>query len=120
MSAYPVLRVSTKGRRALKDRAAIELPVPQTPAKATRSKVLDGVDEKDAGLFESLRALRKKLASEQGVPPFVIFGDRTLHEMARVRPQTDEAFLSLFGVGQSKLEKYGPAFMNCIEASVVQ
>jgi ATP-dependent DNA helicase RecQ len=120
MSAYPVLRVSTKGRRALKDRAAIELPVPQTPAKATRSKVLDGVDEKDAGLFESLRALRKKLASEQGVPPFVIFGDRTLHEMARVRPQTDEAFLSLFGVGQSKLEKYEPAFMNCIEASVVQ
>jgi ATP-dependent DNA helicase RecQ len=120
MSAYPVLRVSTKGRRALKDRAAIELPVPQTPAKSMRSKVLDGVDEKDAGLFESLRALRKKLASEQGVPPFVIFGDRTLHEMARVRPRTDEAFLELFGVGQSKLEKYGPAFMNCIEASVVQ
>lgn len=112
--AYPTLRVTTKGRRALKERSSIELPVPQTPAKAVRSSVLKGVSDEDAGLFESLRALRKRLASEQGVPPFVIFGDRTLQAMARERPQTEEAFLDLFGVGQNKLEKYGEVFMECI------
>ena len=65
-------------------------------------------------LFEELRKIRKKLADEAGVPPFVIFSDKTLQDMGSRRPKTDEEFLEVNGVGTSKLEKYGEAFLTAI------
>jgi ATP-dependent DNA helicase RecQ len=62
--------------------------------------------------------LRKTIAAEQGVPPYVIFHDATLVEMVMARPVTTEAMLDLGGVGRSKLEKYGSAFLGALaEAS---
>ena len=58
----------------------------------------------------------KKLAESAHVPPFVVFSDRTLHEMARHYPTTDETMLAISGVGEMKLRKYGAAFMTVIEA----
>ncbi len=68
----------------------------------------------DAGLFEALRGLRRRLADEANVPPFVVFSDRSLIEMATYFPQSPERFLAIDGVGQRKLEKYGAAFMAAI------
>ena len=66
----------------------------------------------DHPMFEELRILRKQLADQEKVPPFVIFSDKTLKEMCEVRPTTEEAFLSVSGVGQMKLEKYGHIFIQ--------
>ena len=67
-------------------------------------------------LFERLRALRRKLADERGVPAYIVFSDRTLEDMATHRPQTEAEFLLVHGVGQKKLAEYGAAFMaECAE-----
>ncbi len=65
-------------------------------------------------LFEALRSLRKKLAEEKGVPPYVIFGDAALVEMSQRRPTTEAQFLDINGVGQVKLERYGAVFLGAI------
>jgi ATP-dependent DNA helicase RecQ len=65
----------------------------------------------DAGLFERLRALRKKLADERKVPAFVVFSDRALQDMAARKPQSRDELLDVHGVGQKKLEEYGDSFL---------
>ncbi|MDU0370333.1 DNA helicase RecQ [Hymenobacter endophyticus] len=82
----------TRGRKAAAAKAA-----PSTP---------------EAGLFEALRALRKRIADEQGVPPYVIFTDTTLQEMAVERPVNRNAMLAISGVGMKKFENYGEAFIR--------
>lgn len=67
---------------------------------------------KNDPLFEGLRILRKKIADEAGVPPFVIFSDKTLQDMCVKRPQTEEELLDVHGVGANKKEKYGEAFLE--------
>ncbi len=68
----------------------------------------------DLALFDSLRRLRLDLSRDQGVPPYVVFGDTTLTAMVRHRPTTLDAFARLSGVGQVKLERYGEAFLEVI------
>lgn len=65
-------------------------------------------------MFEELRKIRKKLADDAGVPPFVIFSDKTLQDMCSRKPTSEEEFLEVNGVGTSKLEKYGEAFLTAI------
>ncbi|WP_024336702.1 DNA helicase RecQ [Desulfotignum balticum] len=65
-------------------------------------------------LFELLRQKRKELADEAGVPPYAVFPDKTLMELATFFPRTETEFLNTFGVGKTKLEKYGPDFMALI------
>lgn len=65
-------------------------------------------------LFEELRTVRKKLADEAGVPPFVIFSDKSLQDMVARKPKDEEAFLEVSGVGANKLEKYGEYFLEAI------
>lgn len=67
---------------------------------------------KNDPLFEGLRILRKKIADEAGVPPFVIFSDKTLQDMCVKRPQTEDELLDVHGVGANKKEKYGEAFLE--------
>lgn len=67
-------------------------------------------------LFEELRVVRKKLADEAGVPPFVIFSDKALQDMVARRPKTEAEFLEVNGVGANKLEKYGEAFLEAIHS----
>ena len=68
----------------------------------------------DEVLFEELRELRKRLAFEAGVPPYIVFGDATLLQMAREKPADEAALLNITGVGQHKLEKYGSEFLDSI------
>ncbi len=69
----------------------------------------------DQPLFESLRALRRQLAEAQGVPPYVIFHDATLSEMARQRPATPAELARISGVGEGKLARYGEQFLLCVK-----
>jgi ATP-dependent DNA helicase RecQ len=69
-------------------------------------------DEND--LFETLRALRKRLSDEQGVPPYTVFSDATLRELASVKPRSQSAFRAINGVGDVKLERYGEIFVSAI------
>ena len=78
---------------------------------AKRCSVTKQIAKNDP-LFERLRVLRKKIADEAGVPPFVIFSDKTLQDMCAKRPQTEEELLEIHGVGANKLEKYGQAFLE--------
>ncbi|MFC6314799.1 DNA helicase RecQ [Lapidilactobacillus achengensis] len=105
---YPVLQVSPSGIAVLRGQAKVQR---KQAAQAQRSLPVN-----DA-LFQKLRALRLSLATEQGVPPFVIFSDKTLRDMVRLQPQTDADFLAVKGVGQSKLDKYGQLFMAEIGAA---
>ncbi|MFC5603875.1 DNA helicase RecQ [Sporosarcina koreensis] len=75
---------------------------------------------KDDPLFNQLRALRMKLAQEAGVPPFVVFSDKSLRDMAAKMPLSEEAFLEVNGVGAAKLERYGEAFMEEIKSFSAQ
>lgn len=71
----------------------------------------------DAALFERLRALRLQIAKKIGMPPHIVFSDKTLLDMAARKPRTDEEFLQVSGVGQRKLEQYGEQFMELIDQS---
>jgi len=74
----------------------------------------EALSDSELVLFESLRDLRRQLAAEQGVPPYVIFHDATLTEMVRARPEHPEDLLELNGVGRKKMERYGQAFVNAL------
>ena len=77
------------------------------------------LSEDDLRLFETLREIRKQLAEEQGVPPYVIFGDVALVQMSSDRPSTEEEFLEINGVGQVKLERHGTIFLEAIACDEV-
>lgn len=104
---YPVLKVTERGIQVLKGQESVYRKEPK--------KVQQLSDEETDTLFEVLRELRTDLASEAGVPPYVIFSDSTLKEMSRIRPSSRLEMLQIKGVGQSKLDKYGEAFLSRIK-----
>lgn len=104
---YPVLKVTESGITVLTGKKQVFKKEPK--------KVVQLSDEAADSLFEALRELRTDLASEAGVPPYVVFSDSTLKEMSQQRPQNRLAFLQIKGVGQSKLDKYGEAFLAVIK-----
>ncbi|MEC3640096.1 DNA helicase RecQ [Bacillus halotolerans] len=105
---FPTLFVSGKGRNVLRG----ELSVARK--EALKAEAITENDE----LFERLRTLRKHIAAEQGVPPFVVFSDQTLKDMSGKQPVNDEEFLSIKGVGEQKRAKYGRLFLEEIQAYV--
>ncbi|HBH6582949.1 TPA: DNA helicase RecQ [Enterococcus faecium] len=104
---YPVLKVTERGIQVLKGQESVYRKEPK--------KVQQLSDEETDTLFEVLRELRTHLASEAGVPPYVVFSDSTLKEMSRIRPSSRLEMLQIKGVGQSKLDKYGEAFLSRIK-----
>jgi ATP-dependent DNA helicase RecQ len=107
----PVLTVTQKGKGLLQGEVEVALRTPEEPDRERADHGWEGVHR---DLFEALRALRREVADERGVPPFVIFGDMTLRELARVRPVTAEAFLSVRGVGERKQADLGERFVALI------
>jgi ATP-dependent DNA helicase RecQ len=119
IAAFSVLKLTPAALRVLKAEEAVELARPRTVEKAPKKPaVAMELDIDDLRLFESLRDLRKKLAKESGVPPYVIFGDAALVEMSRERPRNELEFLNINGVGQVKLERHGSAFLEVIMADL--
>jgi ATP-dependent DNA helicase RecQ len=93
---------------------AIALPPPRTKGKNRKERAAAAANPVGDALFEALRALRRELAQEAGVPPYVIFHDATLREMATRRPADMRALGEIGGVGTRKLEAYGEAFLGVI------
>ncbi|MGM9891593.1 DNA helicase RecQ [Limosilactobacillus sp.] len=110
-SQYPVIQVATAGWAVLKGERTVSRRQEKSPDQSG-TRLAESPDV--AALFEQLRAKRRELAAEQGVPPFMVFSDRTLHDMARLKPQTQRDFLEVNGVGQRKLAQYGQSMMDTI------
>jgi ATP-dependent DNA helicase RecQ len=118
---YPVLALTESGIALLKDAAAApglalarqRRPVRgETPRRAAIET--ESWQDVDRDLFERLRALRLDIARSRGVPPYVIFHDTTLREMARLKPRSISDLLSVRGVGARKAEDLGEAFVRAI------
>jgi ATP-dependent DNA helicase RecQ len=122
IAAFSVLKLTAQSQRVLKAQETVQLARPRI-AEKTRHKPVAAAMALGSGeqrLFESLRRLRKQLAEERGVPPYVIFGDATLVEMSRQRPGNEAEFLAINGVGQVKLERHGADFLQAIARDAQQ
>ncbi len=109
---YPTLVITESGDRVLRGERSVQL-YKITQADSSRSGRTETADyNKD--LFEELRQVRFRLAESRGIPPYVIFSDAALIEMATALPQTDSDFTRIAGVGAFKLENYGPNFLEAI------
>ncbi|MED3788599.1 DNA helicase RecQ [Peribacillus frigoritolerans] len=105
---FPVLKVTNAGREVL---------LGQKKVLRKEIKKVSSISA-DHGLFEELRQLRKELASTENVPPFIIFSDASLKDMAVKLPRTEEEFLEVKGVGMQKFERFGDAFLQVISQYV--
>ncbi len=110
---YVTFKVSDTGRSFLKDREALTLAMPKRDVENQSSDSQKTLDY-DSTLFETLRTLRSQLAAERNVPPYAIFGDATLQQMAYYLPQSRESLSRISGVGASKLEELGEIFLSPI------
>jgi ATP-dependent DNA helicase RecQ len=114
LERFGALRLEAQCRPLLRGDESIQLrrDVKQQSTKRQTKTPLPG--DIDVSLWEALRERRRRFADEQGVPPYVIFHDRTLQEMCVDVPQTLSEFSRLNGVGERKLEKYGAEFLQVI------
>jgi ATP-dependent DNA helicase RecQ len=112
----PVLRLNDDSWRVMRGEQSVRLMQPKSGAPAQTRFAEASWEGVDSGLFDSLRALRRTLATERGVPPYVIFSDATLRDMARARPGSPDAFLNVRGVGERKLADLGQQFLAQIAA----
>jgi ATP-dependent DNA helicase RecQ len=111
--AYGGLSFGPGAKPLLKGGETLELVLP--PKRARRTRRDRAANPEGDPLFEALRARRRDLAKEAGVPPYVIFHDSTLREMAELKPTSLHALSRVAGVGAAKLDKYGAAFVEVIE-----
>ena len=112
----PVLLVTEEGRRVAAGKAEARLRAPIAPPVASKAGEGESWRGVDRSLFETLRELRKAIAEERDVPPFVIFSDTVLRDMARARPKTLEDLRGIKGVGEKKLVDLGERFLIAIAA----
>jgi ATP-dependent DNA helicase RecQ len=118
---YSILRLTDKARLILRGETELFLAKPPLKEKAKAAKKKKKIKRQDIAamdydenLFEKLRQLRKRLADDANVPPFIVFGDASLIEMAAKKPTVDAEFLAINGVGEQKLKNYGQEFMRVI------
>lgn len=113
---YGVLKLTPAARPVLKGETAVILGRPRDAAQTVEKgkKRAGGRRDYDQALFDHLRATRKRIADAAHVPPFVVFSDATLAEMARTRPKNPDEMLLVSGVGEHKLRQYGPAFLEAL------
>ncbi|MEF1330462.1 ATP-dependent DNA helicase RecQ [Vibrio campbellii] len=113
------LQLTEEARPLLRGDVTLELAVPRldTAARAAKSDKLTSKNY-DKKLFAKLRKLRKSIADEDGLPPYVVFSDATLIDMAEILPTSYGEMLAVSGVGQRKLEKYADPFLDLIQEHI--
>jgi len=115
---YPTLKLTEKSKAVLFNGGKVNLTVYK---EIKPTVVKDDADLKfDKNLFERLRQLRKRIADERNVPPYIIFQDKTLKDMATRIPTTWNQLQSIFGMGESKIKRYGPRFLKEVIAYAQQ
>jgi ATP-dependent DNA helicase RecQ len=110
---YPTLELTKKGRLFLSNKESLFLPKPKEDIIESKPETKGDIDY-DEALFEKLRTLRKQIAGNLNVPPFVVFSDVSLREMAGYFPSNETAFLKITGVGEQKLKNFGKIFLQTI------
>jgi ATP-dependent DNA helicase RecQ len=113
---YGGLSFGPSARSILKGEESLELVVPPKRVRRARKGKDGAANPVGDPLFEALRACRSALAKEAGVPPYVVFHDSTLREMAALKPESLGALAGISGVGTAKLERYGAAFVETIRS----
>jgi ATP-dependent DNA helicase RecQ len=108
---FPILKLNEKSWEIMKRQRTVEIAIeaPREVQGRTRSLAVEV-----EGLFSILRSLRKQIADEQFVPPYVVFADKSLRDMAEKRPQNLTEFEEVYGVGSNKRDKYGKVFLEAI------
>jgi ATP-dependent DNA helicase RecQ len=115
IAAFSVLKLTAEALCVLRGEEGVELARPRIREKVKKKPAIAlELGPPDQELFEKLRDLRRRMAEEAGVPPYIVFGDATLVEMSRAKPQNEEEFLAVNGVGKVKLERYGKDFLEVI------
>ncbi|NBV42513.1 RecQ family ATP-dependent DNA helicase [bacterium] len=112
---YPVLELTETSRTVLKGEVPVMFRKPPERRNKSKKQKTKPTTDHDATLFGVLRKLRKSLAEKANVPPYFIFSDRTLIEMAAVQPTSESELLSISGVGPAKLAQYGSPFLQAIQ-----
>ncbi|MEG4841726.1 DNA helicase RecQ [Microcoleus sp. B9-D4] len=108
---FPILKLNEKSWEIMKRQRTVEIAI--EPQREVQGKVRSLAVEVEA-LFSILRTLRKQIADEQFVPPYVVFADKSLRDMAEKRPQNLREFEEVYGVGSNKRDKYGKVFLEAI------
>lgn len=117
---YGVLAITDSGWKLLKGEETPQLLKPRRRTKSAREQkskqqsAVDSWDGVDRGLYDALRELRNEAAGDRGLPPYMIFSDSSLRDLARVRPTTEANLLTVYGVGRKKCEDYGRSVMQRI------
>ena len=111
---FNIIELTEAGRAVLKSRQKITLTKPVAPTEPQKHRA--GEIACDEALFETLRALRKQLADERGVPPYIVFSDVALRQMSRFYPANEKEFSRISGVGEKKLAEFGEIFLREIAA----
>jgi ATP-dependent DNA helicase RecQ len=118
LAGHGGLSIAPAGREFLRDKPALMLRSPRPPrarrGRVVRSGAESAIAEADRALFAALRQKRLEIARAQNVPPYVIFHDKTLIELAAARPASRREMAEVPGVGEAKLDRYGPAFLSVI------
>jgi ATP-dependent DNA helicase RecQ len=121
LAGHGGLSIAPAGRDFLRQKPPLKLRAPSVKRartrKAARKQMASAIAAANQALFEALRAKRLEIARDQGVPPYVIFHDKTLIELATRRPVTRAELAEAPGVGEAKLDRYGAAFLAVIAAS---
>ena len=107
------LEITEKGQEVLQDRYSVSGLLMEEKVKFKKIKEVDY--EYDHTLFEKLRKKRKEIAKASNLPPYIIFADKALIEMSTFFPKSENSFMKINGVGQTKFEKYGDTFLNIIQ-----
>jgi len=118
-SRYPTLAVTNAGHTFLEQRDSLTLTRPKRSAEVRAAPRASEFDY-DLELFEKLRVLRKAMADARGVPPYVIFGDASLHQMAYYLPQSRDDFSRMSGVGETKLAQLSDDFLGVIRSHTAE
>ncbi|MDH2999142.1 ATP-dependent DNA helicase RecQ [Pasteurellaceae bacterium LFhippo2] len=114
--SHSALQLTEQSKTFLRGESPLELATPRISFSATAyvQKQQSTIKHYDKDLFARLRFLRKQIADKENIPPYVVFNDATLQEMAQMMPETEREMLDVNGVGERKLERFGPPFLKLI------
>ncbi len=119
MDEYKGLHLSDEGVRILKGEAKVSIRAERLESRRKRVRKAapmqpEGLEGNSVALYEALKALRYRIASEAGIPPYMVFSDKTLRELALHRPVDRDEMLQVHGIGEVKFERYGERFLDCL------
>lgn len=112
---YKVYHLTERGIEILKGNEEVDIGASRLIITTSKKKKVDYFDDYEVDIFDRFRALRKEIASNNKIPPYVVFSDKTLKELSNIMPTTKAEMLEIHGIGHVKFERYGQAFLELIE-----